>query len=858
VTDTPEVFSTEFPDLLERHLQHLRASAISDDVIRERAYRSVLRCGPDIEKPAPGYVVLGRYGFKQSQMILPAILMPMYGVDGTVVLHQLRPDTPRISQASGKPVKYETPAKRSMRLDVPPQCREDLDDPSVPVFITEGIKKGDALASAGACAIALLGVYNWRGTNEKGGTVALADWELVALNGRTVYICYDSDILDKPMVKQAMERLAAFLVARKAEVRVVRLPSGPKGQKVGVDDFLAQGHTLQDVINLAQKELEPVKELERVFESVLKDVRHNRMYAQITDREGNPVSAFPLTNFFAKVTHEVVRDDGVTQSRFFKVFGLCEDGSILPQRDVPAESFDSLSWITTLWGLKAIMSPKSAAVAEVRHRIKVASEGFQTLWVYCHTGWHEIGGKMVYLHQGGAIGADNVLVDLEPELVNYRLPVFEAPRNGSGEVRSEVAEALRESLGFIDVGNREVTLPLWAAMYLAPLNPILNSNFTLFLMGMSGTFKSAITALALNHYGAGWNYLHLPGNWISTSNYIEKHLYLVKDAPYVVDDFAPGASDLSTKLLEGMAERIIRSQGNRQGRGRATKDPLQGRVTMDPRGLLITSGEHLPGGESRNARIFVVEVNEGDLTRDRIMDVANDEQRRRRYSLAMTQYIGYLAGRWDELKRELPKQYQEWLREIRSGGHPRQDDAVAKLYAAVTVGLQYHMEMGTVSKKEAAQLAADALDVLQGWAHKQSERVQTLKPGRVFFMGFVTMLAAGKFCWESLYDDAEVNPRPGQTLVGWADDNFYYLNADMAYSVIRAFCATTDNPIMVPAITIWRDLRTLGISECSEGRNTYMCKVRGRVTYPIRIPRRLVENPETIERAAKELETAAV
>ena len=44
-------FSVECPNLLQRHLDHLRASSISDEVIKERGYESVLgksRCAEAI------------------------------------------------------------------------------------------------------------------------------------------------------------------------------------------------------------------------------------------------------------------------------------------------------------------------------------------------------------------------------------------------------------------------------------------------------------------------------------------------------------------------------------------------------------------------------------------------------------------------------------------------------------------------------------------------------------------------------------------------------------------------------------------------------------------------------------------
>jgi hypothetical protein len=59
--------------------------------------------------------------------------------------------------------------------------------------------------------VGLLGVWNWRGTNEHGGKVALPEWDLIALNGRQVYIVFDSDVMLKPQVHAALERLKNFL-----------------------------------------------------------------------------------------------------------------------------------------------------------------------------------------------------------------------------------------------------------------------------------------------------------------------------------------------------------------------------------------------------------------------------------------------------------------------------------------------------------------------------------------------------------------------------------------------------------------------------------------------------------------------
>ena len=82
-----------------------------------------------------------------------------------------------------------------MRIDCPPLCQNKLADPSIPLWITEGVKKGDALAGHGLCAIALLGVWNFKGKNSFGGTTLLADFDYIALDNRNVRIVFDSDVM---------------------------------------------------------------------------------------------------------------------------------------------------------------------------------------------------------------------------------------------------------------------------------------------------------------------------------------------------------------------------------------------------------------------------------------------------------------------------------------------------------------------------------------------------------------------------------------------------------------------------------------------------------------------------------------
>jgi hypothetical protein len=229
-------------NLLSHHAALIKASAISEEVTAARGYRTITNKAE-----------LKRLGFGDAQRQVPALLIPIWSVTGVIATYQIRPDVPRVKKE--KPLKYETPAGTHMVLDVPPAARPMLADPSVPLFITEGARKADSAVSHGLCCVALLGVWNFRGTNEHGGSTALADWESIALKGRKAYICFDSDVMEKDAVRQAMRRLRSFLELRCASVRLIYLPAGAGGAKVGLDDYFAGGGTVDGLMRLATADL---------------------------------------------------------------------------------------------------------------------------------------------------------------------------------------------------------------------------------------------------------------------------------------------------------------------------------------------------------------------------------------------------------------------------------------------------------------------------------------------------------------------------------------------------------------------------------------------------------------------------
>lgn len=110
------------------HIEMLRKSAIRDEAIVARGYRTMSMEGGSVK-------ALQWMGFSKAQIRVPALLMPLYGPSGETVLVQIRPDDPRKSK-EGKSIKYETPRGVSMRMDIPPSCTRWIGDPSKPLFVT--------------------------------------------------------------------------------------------------------------------------------------------------------------------------------------------------------------------------------------------------------------------------------------------------------------------------------------------------------------------------------------------------------------------------------------------------------------------------------------------------------------------------------------------------------------------------------------------------------------------------------------------------------------------------------------------------------------------------------------------------
>lgn len=796
----PHPFSDDVPGLLIEHRQELTNSAVSTEVILERGYHSILGKAP-----------LKEAGFNKSQSRAPGFLIPLWSVNGERYSYQYKPNKPRTNDKY-KPIKYENPPGSSVRIDVPPRCLPKIGDPNVPLFITEGVKKVDSLATAGVCAICLTGVWGFKGKNEFGAATFSADFDYIALKERVVYIVFDSDSSTNPKVQQAMLRLSEHLLRKGAKVRRLRLPNGPDGEKVGADDYLVQGHTIDEMITLEDMDKETIREaIKFPTESENGYSIENGIIYWMKQTQNGPVPT-PLCNFNCHIHEYIEKDNGQEVTKWFRIAGTTLHGDPLPVVDVKTENFSSLNWVLEEWGLRAIIEPGQNIKDRLKHAIMLQSQEAPNKQVYTHLGWREVDGAQVYLSGGGGIGPDGqVDVDTETEdpLKRYVLLRPEGDRS----------EAFSISQGFLTIGDLSITLPIWTSMYLAPLASYIDTAFSVWYIGGSGSFKSVLSALALSHYGT-FDHLTLPAGWDSTKNSLEKLLFLAKDAPLVIDDLYPGEDAAETRRLGQTAGQIIRAQGNRQARGRMQADTST-RSGYRPRGLLISSGEHSPGGHSQNSRILIVNMKKGDINRDSLTE-AQTPGNVLNYNRSMAHYIQWISKNWDPLKAELKAVWEQKRDQFYDDQkHSRLSSDIASLYTGLYAATKFGVEIGAISEKESDTLRENGETIFAVLVDEQAVAVEELRPAKRFISIMSSLISQGRVSFSNVESPSAPYPEPGITHVGWHDSNgTYYFQPDGAHQAVYDFCQKSGQPFTVKPDAIWRDLKIQGISEGHETDRT--------------------------------------
>ncbi|MEW6770443.1 MAG: DUF927 domain-containing protein [Bacillota bacterium] len=635
------------------------------------------------------------------------------------------------------------------------------------VFIVEGEKDADNLARLGLAATTVPGgAGKWRQEYSE------------VLRGADVVVLPDND---EPGHKHA-EQVAKSLHGVAARVRVLELPGLP--EKGDVSDWLAAGGTKEELLQLAAEapewgqapEQEPdsvYSEWFELFKGTEYTVSGGYLCHVRETKEGRELRY--LANFIARPVREIFKDDGATTEINFEIEGLLAGGRPLPSAVVPASRFASLSWISEKWGLEANIEPGTTAKDRIRHAIQsLARSGVERKVVYTHIGWRRIGGKWCYLHAGGAVGAEGVLVEPDSDsLKRYVLPV-----DGS------VEESMRASLRLLEIAPPEMILPLWAAVWRAPTACLLYPTLTLWPYGSSGALKSTKCALVLSHFGGPFDKDNLPGSWLSTDNALERLAFLCRDALLVIDDYAPEVHRQEAAVLERRVNRLIRQIGNRQARGRLYAD-LRQRPDFIPNCLLISTGEQLPlGVGSVAARILPVPFDREKIDLARLTAAQAEAHL---LPQAMRGYLQWLAPQMDTLVKTLPERFRELRSKATVEGHARLPEAVAHLQVGMELGLRYAVEVGVLGEKEAQEWENLSWITLLTLAREHGKLLEEERPVVKFLHTLDAIFTTGHGHLRQRVTGEKGEFGTDGDLLGWYDADGLYLIPEAGWRAVQEY-----------------------------------------------------------------------
>jgi hypothetical protein len=849
-------------------------SRLSPEILR-RAQVSIFKGDTDKLKKRIGFASFNGHPILSAHKLIE---FPFFNEEGKIILYRYK----LIPSSDG--AKYLHPRDTSPYPYILPEVYDIKNKPHIAIYITEGEKKALKLLQHGIYAIGLVGVWGFKaGKNSDEVEEDKALWgefEKFTWKGRIVNLAFDSDLWTNPQVRKALYELAVKLHLRGA---IVKFLSWKPSEGKGIDDYLVfhenagteaeavieqLGLTAQSLIDFisydhindiiralafsgyksfeARQLIDGLSTRLDIKVSILKDAIREK-HAEITraDRALNQNVYFihdehlcrwsfskdgkvpvRLANFQARIVEEIIEDNGIEQIHKYHIEGAQKDKR-LKLIEVPASTFQSMSWIYK-WGNRAVIEPGFMIKDYVRHATQITSDP-KTILCYTHTGWRNIEDKWVYLSSTGGIGGD-VQVKLSREIKRYALP-FLAPTNEK--------EAIQLSLSFLGIGKKEITLPLFSILYLSVLTTLLEPqpNFSGYLYGESGCYKTTLALLLLSHFGNFQSANNL-SNFEDTANALMRRAFTLKDILMVVDDYHPTTRSHDTKSKETIAQRLIRSFANRTDRGRLNPDGSE-KGRHEPRGMLLITGEDLVSVQSTLARALVIEMKKGDIDVEKMTELQKNIDL---LPSAMFSFISWLRDRIDDIRKEFPERFMS-LRTLafKDDIHRRLPELSAFLQFSYETILSWAVDKKVIPEKDKFALMAGSWEIFKDAIKEHSDRLHREDPVEKFKDILSTLIAQGKVRLDGKNNSDSIMGSGMGEIIGYHDEDFLYLIPSGIWKSVQVFCRDSNTHFPVSKNTLYQMLRNRGIiKDHEEDRNTVRIKIAGRTIRVLKVIKDIV------------------
>lgn len=553
---------------------------------------------------------------------------------------------------------------------------------------------------------------------------------------------------------------------------------------------------------------------------------------------GKAAWAKPLCDFVPELKETITRDDGMTQDTEWIVAARTPSGRSLPDADVKNDEFLAMKWPAKVWKAYGNIYPGGLTAGYVKDALlRGGQKGAKDRTIYGYTGFKRIGDRLIYMYHDGAIGADDVSVELVNASQHYHLRLPEIKGKTEDEIEQVGAQAVAAlAKGF----DARIVMPLLAQAFLGPLYSTMvqsgrTPGYVVFLVGASGSFKSTLQGYIQSMFG-DFHAKQMPANFRSTANWTSDAPYYCKDTLFTCDDFFQTKTRRESDELNRVANNLISAASDRAARNRqsADKQTIKGRPV---RSTITMTGEILPEiNEGRTLRLYVIHVERGEIakTTDALEPYAR-LQRGGAYRAGMRSYIKWLMERYDSLGDELEDRMADAMREAEKMDIDPRFARLKESAAFLTMGCRMMLDwlgaVGAMSAPEIETLYAKTLAGIAENIGRQGEDIADMTPAHVYVSVIRSLIVTQAAAYVDL---ADTSPTPqvdgrrdyaNRPVVGWRDADFYYFDAEAIDQCVRRNLKDRESSLAMSATAVRRQMMEMGM--CMPGMD------RGRPT-PLR------------------------
>lgn len=546
-------------------------------------------------------------------------------------------------------------------------------------------------------------------------------------------------------------------------------------------------------------------------------------------KKGNSEELKTLSNFLPIPIKKIYIDNGLEAEGYLEIAAVLNNKIKMNPIKVNYNKLENMGWMCNpSWDLlPQIYPPKSNHKEYVYAAIQNLSKDIDKETIYEHTGFRKVNSKLIYLYQGGAIGANK---DVQVDLSGISLERYKFT-----DKRYDLNESIETSLSILDLSKKEVTIPLLALAYLSPLRSLfLEENiplgFVTWLVGESGSQKSSLSSIIVSHFG-DFERDTLPGGFKDTVNSIEKKAFTLKDTLFAIDDYYPSQTLQEGKKMDAVAESLFGLYGDRQARSRMKQDGQTVKMGFCARAMCIVTGESFPNmAESRTARAMIIEIARGDID---LQLLSKLQENKEQLSFCMKEYIQYIIENYKDIKKSCKSKFIEYRNKANQEfAHGRIPEIIASEYMGIQLFLEFANSKDVITNEKMEKLKEVSWNSLITAAQKQNIKTKENRTDNMFFRGVQELLASKKIYLKSYKDHLREPDTSFAEFAGYYDKEKErcYLFPDTIFNEVVKFYAVQGIKFPGNAGSTWKYLKEAGrLFPGEKDRNTTRKSINGKL-----------------------------